>query len=273
MYGGRVEEKHNSTATPDSVATATPPPGHSSIGNSLETRSQLESHIASIGIHAYVGGLGKEGLAPNYLAWEEIRKSRATELVGKVFGPNGEQLAYTGFEGYFVGESPARIVEIEESLGGHILRSIHFNFGVHDAPSGLTEHDVLAALRGEKMAARHVSEILQFFDCLFRETLGEAKPITPPEKYERFRAGTYQGVESGQTLTETVNSLTRETITTSRETEAYKALAEIGIFGHPGLRAMHEPKHEKIAGDGIFAMKTFPAQVKTSGGDDNPLSR
>ncbi len=270
MYGGgRVEIESSS---PDSGALATPPPGHSSIGNSLETRSQLESHIASIGIHAYVSGLGKEGLAQNYLAWEEIRKSRATELAGKVFGPNGEQLAYTGFEGYFVGESPARIVEIEESLGEHILKSIHLNFDVHDAPSGLTEHEVLAALRGEKMAARHVSEILQFFDCLFRETLGEAKPITPPEKYEHFRAGTYQRVESGQTLIETVNSFTMVTITTPRETEAYKALAEIGIFGHPGLRAMHESKHEKIAIEARFAQLAFPTPAGLLD-DDNPLSR
>jgi hypothetical protein len=271
MYGGgRVEVE---SSPPDSVATETTPPGSSPHGNPLETRSQLESHIAAIGIPTYVRGLDKKGLSPSYLAWEEIRKNGAAELVGKVFGFDGKPLPYTGFEGYFVGESPARIVEIEESLGEHILKGIHFNFRIHDAPSGLTEPELIAALYGKGIPTRHVNEIMQFYDCLFREVLAEAKAIASPEKYERFRAGTYQRIESGQALTETVNSLTRITIATPRETEAYKALAEIGIFGHPGLRVMHEPKHEKIAGDGIFAMRTFPAQVNTSGGDDNPLSR
>jgi hypothetical protein len=269
MYGSGLERMFRS---PDSVATTTLPPGHSSDESLSGERSRIEAHIAALGIHGYVTELG-QGSNPAYLAWEAVRKNRAAEIVGEVFSSDGQLLPYTGFEGDFVGQSPERIIEIEEGLGERILRSIHINFGIHNAASGLREHEVLAALHGEPMSARHVREIMGFFDCLFKEIRAQAKPINPPEIYERFRAGTYQKVESGQAFTETVTSHTSVTIATPEKTEAYKALAEIGIFGHPELRTMYDPKHEKIAGDGIFAMKTFHAQVNTSGGDDNPLSR
>ncbi|HUD09688.1 MAG TPA: hypothetical protein VMR77_02720 [Patescibacteria group bacterium] len=277
MRGGIENQLHLS---PDSVATTTTPPGHFSADSPFAESFRLEAHVASIGIYAYVAELG-ESSDPAYRAWEEVRNRRAEELVGKVFGSDGKRLPYTGFEGYFVGESPTRIVEIEENLGEHILRNIHLNFGAHDVSSGLREHDVLAALHGKTMAVKHVREIMEFFDCLFKETLSEARPITPPETYEHFRAGTYQRVESGQTFTEAVNSLTNVTIATPRETEAYDALARIGVFGHPGLRGMHkarlsamrETEHEEPTVEtSRFARLAFPVPAGLLD-DDNPLSR
>jgi hypothetical protein len=281
-----AEEYHASHVRPDG-ATTTTPPGHSSTDNPLETRSQLEAHIASVGIHAYVAELGA-GSDPAYRAWEAVRDrkaGRAGELVGKVFGFDGSLLPYTGFEGDFAGLPSARIVEMEENLGEQILRGIHYKYGMHEASSGPTEREVLAALHGKPMSVRHVREILEFFDCLFKEILAKAEPDTPSEAYRLFRTVTYQGLESGRASTESVQPNTRVTISTPRKTEAYRVLAEIGVFGHDGLKKLHKIGLDEIEAiraetaieepclDSVkFARLAFPVPAGLLD-DDNPLSR
>jgi hypothetical protein len=283
MHGGIENQLHLS---PDSVATTTTPPGHSFADNPLETRSQLEAHVAAVGIHAYVAKLGV-GSDPAYRAWEAVRDhkaGRAQILVGKVFGSDGNLLPYTGFEGDYAGLHPAKIVEMEENLGEHILRSIRYKYGMHEASSGPTEREVLAALHGKPMSVRHVREILEFFDCLFKEILAKAEPDAPSEAYRLFRTATYQELESGQASTESAQPNTRVTISTPRKTEAYRALTEIGVFGHDGLKKLHkigleeteairaETEHAEPCLDSVKFAMAFP-QINTADGDDNPLSR
>ncbi len=270
MYRGELDSQVY--RSPDSVATTTPIPGHSSSDTHLETKSQLEAYIASVGIPAYVSSLDKEGLDKSYLAWEEVRRGRAAELVGKVFGADGKPLPYTGFEGYFVGLNPQEIVGMEVRLGEHIRSSIH-RYPRTDTTSDINESELKAALRGEKMSIRHVAKIMQFYDCLFKDTLARAKANTSSEKYEHFQAGTYQRLESGQTITQTVTINTSVTIGTAEETEAYQALAQIGVFGHPNLREMNEEECEETNVEiNKLAELAFPLPSDLFD-NDNPLSR
>jgi hypothetical protein len=253
MYGGRVEEKHNSTVTPDSVATATTPPGadcsgdHSLIRTSIahpstsrEGRRQLDTYmnLALKGFHVYIAESDKPIVDPSYLAWEDVRNIRAPELVGQILTPSGTELPYTGFEGYFVGKTPAEIITIEIALGQHILAGIHYE-GLHE-PYGITEYELKAALHGGKMRQEHVARIMEFFDCQFRETLARTRGTTP-EVYANFRTETYRRVLTGETVTSTpITTIT--VLNTNAQIEAYMALAQIGIFGHPALKTIHESR-------------------------------
>ena len=184
-------------------------------------------NLALKGFHAYIAESDKPIVEPSYLAWEDVRNIRATELVGQILTPSGTELPYTGFEGYFVGKTPAEIITIEIALGQHILAGIHYE-GLHKFQD-ITEYELKTALHGGKMRQEHVARIMEFFDCQFRETLARTRGTTP-EAYANFR-------------TETATSTSITTITvlnTNAQIEAYMALAQIGIFGHPELKTIHE---------------------------------
>jgi len=172
-----------------------------------------------------------------YLAWEAVRKERAAELVEEVRTPEGNIMPYTGFEGYFPNKTPAQIVAIEIDLGKYILRAIH-NYSAYEAVvSGITEHHLRQALRGERFPSVYAGEIVRFYDTLFRTTLARVRGITSPQDYADFQKITYSKVNSGSTFGPRKTGQSSPIVLTNhQDVEAYTVLSDIGIFGHPLLK-------------------------------------
>lgn len=211
-----------------------------------EHSSQQLDNLTKILMRSSINGLKTELAAtteledPAYLAWEVVRGGRAGEIVGEVKGPDGRKMPYTGFEGYFAGKTPEEIVAKEVELGQTILSSIH-NYASLGTRSEITESELKSALRGGKFPAGYSREILTFYDTLFRITLARVRGITLPEDYAEFQRATYQRVAKRQFAhsPEHVN-ISVVTLKDQKAVDAYSALAEIGLFGHPELKATYK---------------------------------
>jgi hypothetical protein len=209
---------------------------------------KLTAYLSSGGgIHAHLAKVETGGIDPAYQAWEDVRKIRATELVGMVTAPDGKRLPYTGFEGYFAGMTPQEIIETEIKLGEKLLRSIHHHLEHSREPkTGITfnisESGLKTALHGGRISPRNVREIIKFYDVLLQMTLAMAKANTLPGQYENFRTSTYQRVAAGRATapSEYAANSTVVALKNQQEVEAYMALAQIGVFGHPEVRAINE---------------------------------
>lgn len=222
---GDPKSPRDSHAVNDSDRHLTPP----------ETRREkLISAICSIGLFGAIGELEKAEPTTDlaYRSWEVIRKKgRAAELVGTVYGPDGKQIPHTGFEPYFAGEPPEKIVQHLVALGKSAIRSFNLEH--------VQGQEARSALDGKPISHLHVIQVLEDLNCVFKIVRSRAEGNMTEHGY-RFRDHTHEIVQSGGEYIKPVSNTTFVSLKSKEDAEALIILGQIGIVGHPALRAITE---------------------------------